>query len=362
MEKNIIKELTVSAEKYNLLRLNDGTYTLAGISGPELDNANKFLVGIILRGLSIQTMRSYGFDLVLIFKWLAEEKKEFEKITQRDLLDLIAYQKNINTKPRSINRRLTTCESFFNFSYDKSIPRSPFVSMPASYYKGSGKDKHIGLFQLKRKSHLRLRVKVPKLLIDPLKISEINQFLKEVQRYRDIAVVLLMLSCGLRSCEVLSLKTEDLDLIRPQIRIKGKGNKERVLPLSEHLVSVLTNYLTLERPDGCDADEVLVILQGDRKGMPMTKSGLRSLFRHRRKKLNITNANPHSWRHAFATDMARIGVPLPVLQKMMGHEDYQSLLQYINLTMVDIMEEYQSAMLRLKGRYEYSTGETKNTV
>ena len=77
-KKNITKEFSASAEKYNLLRLDDGTYALGGISGPELDNANKFLVGIILRGLSIQTMRSYGFDLVLIFKWLAEEKKEFE--------------------------------------------------------------------------------------------------------------------------------------------------------------------------------------------------------------------------------------------------------------------------------------------
>lgn len=86
----------------------------------------------------------------------------------------------------------------------------------------------------------------------------------------------------------------------------------------------------------------------------MTKEGLRNLFRHRRKKLNIANANPHSWRHSFATDMARTGVPLPVLQKMMGHEDYKSLFQYINLTMVDIMKEYQEAMERLKGRYEHN--------
>jgi site-specific recombinase XerD len=346
----------MTAEKYYLRRLEDGTFTLAGKDSPELENANKYLLGIILRGLSIQTMRSYGFDLVLILKWLEEDRKVFEEITQRDLLDLIAYQQKIKTKPRSINRRLTTCESFFKFSYNKIIPRSSLVSMPAPYYKGPGKDKQIGLFQLKRKSHLRLRVKVPKLLIDPLAISEINQFLKEVQRYRDVAIVLLMLSCGLRSSEVLSLNTEHLDLIRPQIRIRGKGNKERILPLSEHLVSVLTSYLKLERPEGCYEDKLFVILQGPRQGMPMTKSGLRSLFRHRRKKLNIPNANPHAWRHAFATDMARIGVPLPVLQKMMGHEDFQSLLQYINLTMVDIMEEYQGAMKRLKGRYEYSKG------
>lgn len=341
-------------EKYSLRHLDDGTYALAGKDSLELVNANKYLLGIMLRGLSVETMRSYGFDLVLILKWLAEDKKIFEELIQRDLLDLITYQKKINSKPRSINRRLTTCESFFKFSYNKVIPSSSLVSMPSPYYKGPGKDQQIGLFQLKRKSHLRLRVKVPKLLMDPLAISEVNQFLREVQRYRDVSVVLLMLSCGLRSCEVLSLKTEHLDLIRPQVRIRGKGNKERVLPLSEHLVLVLTSYLKLERPEGCYTDELFVILQGDRKGMPMTKSGLRSLFRHRRNKLNITNATPHAWRHAFATDMARIGVPLAVLQKMMGHEDYQSLIQYINLTMVDIMEEYQRAMERLKGRYEYS--------
>lgn len=346
----------MTAEKYILCRLDNGTYALSGKNSLELSNANKYLQGVLLRGLSIETMRSYGFDLVLILKWLSEDNKLFEEITQRDLLDFIVYQKKIKSKPRSINRRLTTCESFFRFSFNKVLPSATLVSMPSPYYKGPGKDKQIGLFQLKRKSHLMLRVKVPKLLMDPLAISEVNQFLREVQRFRDVAVVLLMLSCGLRSCEVLSLKTEHLDLIRPQIRIRGKGNKERVLPLSEHLVSVLTSYFKLERPEGCYTEEVFVILQGVRKGMSMTKSGLRSLFRHRRNKLNMPNANPHAWRHAFATDMARIGVPLAVLQKMMGHEDYQTLALYINLSMVDIMDEYQKAMERLKGRYEYSKG------
>lgn len=340
--------------KYCVQRNNDGTYMLYGQQTTELENANKFLVGVITRGLSVQTMRSYSFDLLLILRWLEAEKKEFKILNQRDLLDLIAYQRNIETSPRSINRRLTTCESFFRFCYDKSIARASLVTMPAAHYKGQGRDKQIGLFQLKKKSHLKLRVKVPKELIDPLDVSEINQFLKEVHRYRDIAIVLLMLTCGLRSCEVLSLKTEHIDLIRPQIRIRGKGNKERVLPLSDYLVSVIKNYLLYERPEGCCTDEFFIILQGANKFTPMTKSGLRSLFRHRRKKLKIPKANPHAWRHSFATDMARAGVPLPILQKMMGHEDYKTLLQYINLTMVDIAEEYQSAMSRLKGRYEHN--------
>jgi integrase/recombinase XerC len=341
-------------ESYHLSREKDESYTLTGSDSLELRNANKFLAGILLRGLSIQTMRSYGYDLLLILRWLNLENKIFEKLTQRDLLDLIAYQKDIETSPRSINRRLTTCESFFRFCYDRSVSRSALVTMPAAHYKGQGRDKQIGLFKLKKKSHLKLRVKVPKELIDPLDVSEINQFLKEVHRYRDVAIILLMLSCGLRSCEVLSLKTENIDLIRPQIRIRGKGNKERMLPLSDYLVSVIQKYLLYERPANCCAEELFVILQGPRKSSPMTRSGLRSLFRHRRKKLNMKKANAHSWRHSFATDMARAGVPLPILQKMMGHEDYQTLLQYINLTMVDIMNEYQSAMVRLKGRYEFN--------
>jgi integrase/recombinase XerC len=83
----------------------------------------------------------------------------------------------------------------------------------------------------------------------------------------------------------------------------------------------------------------------------MTRGGLRSLFRHRRRKEIIKTANPHRLRHTFGTDMARCGVRLPILQKMMGHADSKMTLQYINLSMADIAAEFQRASAAIYKRY-----------
>ena len=83
----------------------------------------------------------------------------------------------------------------------------------------------------------------------------------------------------------------------------------------------------------------------------MTATGLRSLFRHRRLASLLASANAHRFRHTFGTDMARAGVRLPVLQKMMGHADTKTTLQYIRLSMSDIADEYQRAVAEIDKRY-----------
>ncbi|MCK4602027.1 MAG: tyrosine-type recombinase/integrase, partial [Phycisphaerae bacterium] len=91
---------------------------------------------------------------------------------------------------------------------------------------------------------------------------------------------------------------------------------------------------------------------GSRRGQPMTRAGLRSLFRHRRLQPAIGNANPHRFRHTFGADMARAGVRLAVLQKMMGHGDAATTLQYINLSMADVAAEFRRAMTEIQRRYD----------
>jgi integrase/recombinase XerC len=97
---------------------------------------------------------------------------------------------------------------------------------------------------------------------------------------------------------------------------------------------------------------LFVVLQGNKLGHPMTTDGLRSLFRHRRKNDDIKTANPHRLRHTFGADMARSGVRLPILQKMMGHADSKTTLQYINLSMVDIANEFNRASKEINKRYK----------
>jgi integrase len=106
-----------------------------------------------------------------------------------------------------------------------------------------------------------------------------------------------------------------------------------------------------ERPRRSASGRLFVILQGKRRGEPMSAAGLRSIFRHRRRRPALSIANAHRFRHTFGADMARAGVRLPVLQRLMGHSDAKTTLQYIRLSMADISAEYQRAIAQLEQRY-----------
>jgi len=161
----------------------------------------------------------------------------------------------------------------------------------------------------------------------------------------------LMLFCGLRSCEVLSLQLPDIDLNDCQLRVKGKGNKERVIPMSSSVVVALRQYLDHERPAWCSHAGCFVVLKGSRRGQAMTPAGLRRLFRYRRKVLGLPSANAHRFRHTFCTNLIRQGVSLPVVQKLMGHSDIELTMTYVHMSLEDVSKEYQQALKVIQGAY-----------
>lgn len=320
-------------------------------TGP-VDEANRFLSAAATRGLSPRTIRAYAFDLLVIYRWLACTSKPLLELKECDLVDFIADQRSKGAQPRSINRRLTVCRLAYRFWTDQDMERGRGVSLPASHYKGPGRDHHLGLHVLSKPQRLKLSVKAPRTVVEPLTVDEVTTFLQSLRRYRDLAIVHLMLLCGLRSREVLLLRVPDVSFEHNRLRVHGKGSKDRFLPMPQTVIDALVSYLRLERPKDCGHERLFVVLQGNRRGSAMTAAGLRNFFRYRRSKLNITKANPHRFRHTFGTDMARAGVRLPTLQKMMGHTSSSSTLQYINLSMADIADAYRQAVAEIQKRYE----------
>ncbi len=335
-----------------ILDTTTGLYKLIGNQKIPLSEIEKFFEVLNLRGLSINTIRSYAYDLVILFRWMEGINKSFSELVENDLIDFISVQRKNGDAPSSINHRLTTCRIFYRFLTGKEMESGSLVSVPSGYYKGQGRDKDLGIHTVRRKHKLVLQVVIPKTIIEPLTSEQVRTFLSGFRRFRDIAIIHLMLLCGMRSKEVITIKTIDIELAQSLVRICGKGNKERNMPLPQIITDMIREYLRLERPKNCTNDALFVVLQGKRRGCSMTLSGLRSLFRYWRDQLGINEANPHRFRHTFGTDMARAGVPLPVLQKMMGHATCSTTMQYINLSMTDVAEEYQQAMAIIKNRYQ----------
>lgn len=297
------------------------------------------------------TIRSYGYDLVSVYRWLKKRRKAVKSLTEADLLKFIEYQQGNDAQPKSINRRLVTCRLFYRFCTGQDLAAVPGSMRVGGHYKGPGKDNSLGLNPRLRHRFVQLRVKAPHKIVEPLTPQQIGKFFKTLNRYRDMAIVYLMLFCGLRSREVLDLRLNDIDLAGRRLRVCGKGNKERILPLPDILNNALKQYIRLERPMGCLTSYLFVVMQGPTKEQPMDFDGLRSLFRYRRLNPKLSSANAHRFRHTFGSDMARSGVRLPVLQKIMGHSNAKTTLQYINLSMADIAEEYEKAIHEIKKRY-----------
>ncbi len=323
------------------------------LKGPQknlIKLANSFFDGMEARGLSPRTVRAYGYDLLFLFRWIQKTKESFRKFTHKQFIDYIKYQRKKEAAPASINRRLVSAEMFFRFCYNKDVPSSRGVNYPATYFRSIGYDKAKGLFPIKKSTKRALRVKEPKLLIKGLEPWEVAQFFEKVTKYRDLAMVLSMLMCGLRRMEISNLKLKDVDLDARKMRVTGKGNRERVLPLPNCIITTMIKYLKLERPETKDP-HFFVVLQGRRKGKAFKSSGLEGFFRYKRKTSNIKRANAHRFRHTFGRDMASCGVSLPILQRMMGHADAVTTLKYINLRMSDIAEEYEKAQKKISKRY-----------
>lgn len=339
------RELPRSAT-YEVRRTANALFVVEG-QGDLVTQANTFLATITQRGFSNQTVRAYAYDLVVFFRWLDSEGTLLSEVDEAALLEYVGHQRKKGAKPRSINRRLSTCRLFIRHASGKEPERR----VSSGYYRGRGRDRSLGIQRLRPVRRVALRVKVPRTLIEPLSQAQVRQYLRGVRRCRDLSIVHLMLLCGLRSLEVLLMQVDDVSFEDSQIRVRGKGGKERAMPLPESLRRLLSRYVELERPEESNSRALFVVLKGRKRGAPMTAAGLRSLFRYRRRVSELHNANAHRFRHTFGTDMARAGVRLPTLQKMMGHAQAETTLQYINLAMTDIAAEYARASSVIHSRY-----------
>ena len=308
---------------------------------------NDYLENIRVRCLSPRTEEAYGYDLVYFLRWLRSVNKKLHQFSRQDMFEYTRYQVDEKCNPQSVNRRLTVCDLFFNYARDRNAPmhESMMNSYPSNYRYYSPK------FPCVRQKGRRIRLKLPQTIMEPLNAKDINKFLVNVYRYRDISIILLMTLVGLRRCEVLAIEVHDIDFELNTFRIKGKGKKERVMPLPDLVSNTLNKYLRYERPSDSRTTRLFLVLHGEKRGWPMTPAGIRSFFRRNRIASDVRQANAHRLRHSFAYSMICAGVTLPVLQKMMGHARYSTTLKYVSLKPEDVAEQYLKAMEKIQKQY-----------
>lgn len=316
-------------------------YRLVDQQEQEVTWANAFLDAQRVRQLSLRSLRAYGYDLLHFARWcLQHPARTLLEMDESALLDYVRDQLNEDPPPtpQTVNHRLGVVRSLYRFHSGNPLPAGPH-HWQRSYLTQSP----LGYGRPHRVVATRIRLKEPQRVIVPLSADEVARFWGSFRTFRDLALVALMLLNGLRFQETLDLQLHDLQLADAQLRVLGKGNKRRLLPLPGETIQTLQNYLRLERPP-TNSSVLFVSLKGPQRGLPMTVAGLRSLFRHHRVRSQVFQANPHRFRHTFGADMVRAGISLPALQQLMGHAQIHTTMLYVQLAPQDVWREYARAV------------------
>lgn len=335
---------------------NSPYYEVQGLPAPLAKIVASFFELYLAKGFSRRTIRAYAFDLVIFFRFFKGKKAQVPSLSRLDfktLIDFIHMEKSRNPAPASINRRLNSVDILYRHCFNKLIPGTQAPADPTRFRRKRylTLDPKLGIFPIHAKPGRTFRVRMPHRLVKALEPHEVNAFFATIKTDRDRAIVMLMLVCGLRCMEVLELNISDINTLSQTLKIRGKGNKERVVTLPEGVLNCIDKYMETERPVRTKEEAIFLVQKGPRRGMRMTLEGLRGVFRYHRAASGITHANAHRFRHTCGRNMAAAGMSLPALQKLFGHSDHRTTIKYINLTLQDVHADFEKAFVHIKDIY-----------
>jgi site-specific recombinase XerD len=359
-------------ETANGLRVaqQDGRWRLDGDGRPDVTVINEYLGYVADRGYSPRTVRAYAFDLLAFVRWLASESLTLEQVSTDVLLRFLAFcrgtvlpgqaggnvvalrtGRSAGYAPATINRRLAAISGLFTFRQMRDpdagspVPRS-MAARRASPAQRAGLLAHL---DRRPKGRSRLRVREPRRLPRGLDQQETMTLLGSFRTDRDRAIAGLMLFSGLRSAEVLGLTVRDVDIPTGWVRVIGKGDKERRVPLDPDVAGLIQTYLLAERPES-DSPALFLVAKGPHRRQPLSPAGLRTIFRYHRDRAGVPSGHPHALRHSFGTALAEAGVDLAVLQALLGHDHVDSSAAYIHLAPAHVRASYDAARARQRAQ------------
>lgn len=175
--------------------------------------------------------------------------------------------------------------------------------------------------------------KKPRILPTVLSRAEVLKFVTAPARLRDRLLLSTAYACGLRVSELVQLRAEDIDSGRMQVAIRqGKGQKDRRVPLSKHLLALLRDYWRADRLESW-------LFPGRLKTQPLTISLVQRLCQRTREQTGFQKRiTPHTLRHSFATHLLEAGVDLPTIQRLMGHGSLSSTMRYLHVRSERLLE------------------------
>ena len=187
--------------------------------------------------------------------------------------------------------------------------------------------------------------KYEKKLPDVLDVEEVIQLLEtpdltKKNGYRDRTILELLYATGMRVTELIQIEIDDVNLIMGFVKVFGKGNKERIIPLGDTVIEYLDTYINNVRPQLLKKT-VTNVLFLNLHGRPLTRQGIWKLIKQYGLRANINKTlTPHTLRHSFATHLLENGADLRAVQEMLGHSDISTTQLYTHVSKTQIRQMY----------------------
>jgi integrase/recombinase XerD len=265
------------------------------------------------RGLSKNTIENYTFDIEKLIDFLIENAIVESPLTiSEDIIQQFIYQIASKINPRSQSRLISGLKSFFNFlifeGYRNTSPLE-IIDVP----------------------------KTGRKLPDTLSTNEIDKLIAAIdlstpEGERNKVMIETLYSCGLRVSELINLKISDVFLEEQFVKVTGKGDKQRFVPIGNNTINLINNYIELVRAHQNVQKNFEDCLFLNRRGKQLTRAMVFTIIKNLAVQINLKKTiSPHTFRHSFATHLLENGADLRAIQLMLGHESITTTEVYMHL-------------------------------
>ncbi|MCF4100971.1 tyrosine-type recombinase/integrase [Gillisia sp. M10.2A] len=287
-------------------------------------SVNSFLDYLLLeKKYSPNTVNAYKADLSAFILFLGEEVKEGDlaSISYSEIRNWIVVLVNSGISNRSVNRKVASLKAYYKFL----LRTGQIQSNPLASHKA-----------LKTKKSVQI----------PFSEKEVSSVLAALQPLdfktsRDLAIIMLFYATGMRRAELVGLKLQDLDMSNRMLKVLGKRNKERLLPLLDEVCDVLAGYLIYRKEKAREGDAFLFITEkGDKIYETLVYRIINNYFSEASSKVKTS---PHILRHSFATHLLSHGADLNAVKELLGHSSLAATQVYTHNSISELGKVYRNA-------------------
>jgi len=274
---------------------------------------------------SIHTLTSYQTDLTDFFEYINFQfsNPSLKDINHNYVRSWLAYLKGKKLVSKSLNRKISSLKSFFKYQLKIGrIETTPMTNV------------------ISPKSSKRLPVFVRESETKELTQS-LNQSTEDWKTLNGKMLISIFYATGMRLSELITLKEKQIDFSRSQIKVLGKGNKERIIPVSKEAMQTIREYIQMKKRDFEKTDDVFLVTEKGKKVYP--KYAYLLVKKILNKTSSLDKQSPHVLRHTFATHLMNNGADLNAVKELLGHSSLASTQVYTHNSIEKLKNVYKKA-------------------